>query len=252
MPNRATCRKHFHCSGFTVVELLTVVAMLLVAIAALMPALAKAQRQARTAACLSNLRQIHQGYETYLRQNHDRSFDYDPTYASLWTHALGPYMAEGSEGWLCPEADAPSYGWGSARSAWGPFDSRHSTPTWMAFMGAASSSYGFNSWLYSHPGMRGGRHFRRSDPYHIPVFVDSNWIDGAPECADVAPTDLNAGAGPNEPELGRFCLARHGRSVNIVFVDGHAEQCPLESLWRLRWSSTFMDTSPPANPVPAN
>ena len=33
----------------------------------------------------------------------------------------------------------------------------------------------------------------------------------------------------------RFCMARHKRSVNMVFLDGHAQGVALEDLWKLKW-----------------
>jgi prepilin-type N-terminal cleavage/methylation domain-containing protein/prepilin-type processing-associated H-X9-DG protein len=55
-------------SGFTLVELLVVIAIIALLISILLPALAKAQASARRVACLSNLRQIGQGFCAYAQQ----------------------------------------------------------------------------------------------------------------------------------------------------------------------------------------
>jgi prepilin-type processing-associated H-X9-DG protein len=43
---------------------------------------------------------------------------------------------------------------------------------------------------------------------------------------------------PGESDLGRFYLARHGQAVNVAFLDGHAEQVPLNRIRKFRWSSS--------------
>ncbi|MGB7160316.1 MAG: type II secretion system protein, partial [Tepidisphaeraceae bacterium] len=60
-------RKH----GFTLVELLVVIGIIAILIAMLLPALTKAQEAGRRAACLSNLRQVHQAFAIYALENKD-------------------------------------------------------------------------------------------------------------------------------------------------------------------------------------
>ena len=51
--------------GFTLIELVVVAAIVLVAIAMLLPSMGRAREAARRAACASNLRQVHVGFAEY-------------------------------------------------------------------------------------------------------------------------------------------------------------------------------------------
>lgn len=57
--------------AFTIVELLVVIAIIAVLMSVLVPTLSKAREAARAAQCMSNLRQLGQGFHLYADANHD-------------------------------------------------------------------------------------------------------------------------------------------------------------------------------------
>jgi prepilin-type N-terminal cleavage/methylation domain-containing protein/prepilin-type processing-associated H-X9-DG protein len=65
-----------HRRGFTLIELLVVIAIIAILAAILFPVFAQAREKARQTSCLSNLKQIGQGYLMYL-QDYDEQFPLD-------------------------------------------------------------------------------------------------------------------------------------------------------------------------------
>ena len=108
-------------TGFTLIELLVVIAVIAVLMAILLPALQRAREQARTAACLSNLKQIGLAMHMYAEDN-DRKVmraeireNLEPDQMPMfWSTAYMKYIGDsGTEGltnyWQVKVYDCPSY-----------------------------------------------------------------------------------------------------------------------------------------------
>jgi len=76
----------------------------------------------------------------------------------------------------------------------------------------------------------------------VPVFVDCKWVDYFARDTDVCPAgfDLETGTGTG---IRRFLMDRHRGTINVGFIDGHADSVKLEKLWSLKWSKSFQTRS---------
>lgn len=235
--------------GFTLIELLVVVAIIALLIAILLPSLGKAREKANTSRCLANVRGIGQSLTMYM-SDWQRGMPYYGIGGSFWSNTLISYGA-GQKIRACPNADEPSAGGnpgkGSATSQWHGFAN---PPTDVG-------AYGLNGWIYSSGGPSNpaggamwGFPFARENSV-IPVVGDASWPDGWPMPGDAPPTlaMLDDGAGSTHSDMmRRWAINRHGKkTINVAFIDNHAENVPLKQLWALKWHASWI--TPPQLPI---
>jgi prepilin-type processing-associated H-X9-DG protein/prepilin-type N-terminal cleavage/methylation domain-containing protein len=194
-----------------------------------------------------------------------------------WTRELFPYLDRGTfkaadqyvsdvpppRVVVCPEARVQSYvtgnrynGPGTAFSNWGNDGSYQSsygingdtfkprsrvvgqnwlTPDHMGW-GTIPSSY-INLFHVS---------YRSKQSASIPLFFDAT--SGHVFCDpgnQPSPFAYGTGSWTDEPMgVSRVARVRHGKSVNVVFLDGHAERVELVKLWTLKWHRTWQTPNP--------
>ena len=110
--------------GFTLVELLVVIAVIALLMAILMPTLQRVKRQAKAVICRSNLRQWGLWFPMYTADNDDRFFGnyYDAAGTDTrWIKVMQPYYKDCNDLLLCPMAakhNPEEHSRGSTFTAW--------------------------------------------------------------------------------------------------------------------------------------
>jgi prepilin-type processing-associated H-X9-DG protein len=238
------------------VELLVVIGIIAVLIGILLPALNKARATARTAQCLSNIRQMGIGFLSYCQfECKGKSFrdqDNDPQ-ETHWMWRISGYVQNLELVSICPETTGlgklipgtPGWYTGTVNTSWQ--------------LEGRQASYVLNCWLLrvtdpSDPIIRDLKAGVPEDYYKlpyvkdsslIPIFADGGWCGAWPSDTDdpknfIPPNDLTGrDGGIYSPNMHRVYMKRHGKAVNVVFLDNHAETVPLSGLWQLKWSMKF-------------
>ena len=139
------CRR----KGFSLVELLTVISIISLLMAILLPVLHRARRNARAGVCQSNLRQWGIVFKMY-------TDEYDGLLVRTksepaWYYPVREYYSNIADLLVCPSATKPSNPGGSADPpyggtflAWGNFFTPAARPAW-----DTHGSYGLNHWAYT-------------------------------------------------------------------------------------------------------
>jgi len=260
--------------GFTVVELLVVMSIIVLLVAILLPSMRQAKVTTRRAVCLSQTHQLYLSWSGYLQDNFNVFFDYTlqqpGATRKIWTGTLEPYITQSGAGILiCPETDNPpgldgtgnigisGVRMGNAKLAW-----VERRPAYHAVEPFDRASYTYN--VNMCPRCRYGEAEDRNIALHnldqpdlTPVLGDGIWRESHPgEPGDIKmhPFDLS------DPKVGstgswdlvwRYATNRHGIMTNLLFADGHSDSLYIPELWKQKWHKHY-DINAPLNNLPSH
>jgi prepilin-type N-terminal cleavage/methylation domain-containing protein/prepilin-type processing-associated H-X9-DG protein len=213
-------RKRLH--GFTLVELLVVVSLIVLLIAMLLPAVGRARDAARTAACAANMRQVYMGLSMYAADNRGlvppASFqELNPPYTwRTWVNPLLTYLPSTMtrsivampKVFICPSETVEPAG----RSSYGinPHlgdDLGNSIPA----IKPDKSKDGSNGWYRLPSTVR---------PVELYLFADAG--------VNSAGGQLYYMTNPALDDVQFFNVLRHPgpRGLNVTYADGHVDNVP--------------------------
>ncbi len=218
--------------GFTLIELLVVIAILGLLAALLLPAISKSKRKAQQIQCVTNLRQLGVGLQTFLADNRSYPLFFENTNGDNWISQLEheglgvkqPATNFYQKGvWLCPSAK-----WHS--------------PLPQNLSAGDVTSYAYNAYGVSAVGGRtnalglAGHHSSRSD-MGVPI-AESEVVNPSDMMAigdSFAGLAFTRVQGLFRLEYLGFASSRHQSKANVLFCDGHVESLTFKFL--------FQDTS---------
>ncbi len=214
--------------GFTLVEMLVVVAIIGILIGVLLPALTGAMARAKDLHCINNVGQHAKALSQYAGANRNQTIRPDTT--GHWMAALDRFMGLGlrAEARLCPNAVRANSAKGSLDRAW----------TFNGWVG----SIAINSHLVVlATSTTNDFHLMSQPDSSTPAFMDGCWYETGPVLTVTWPANL-AGAS-------NWILDRHRKAIAMSHCDGHAERVDLSMIWDKKWNRSFVPKGKQTNPT---
>jgi prepilin-type N-terminal cleavage/methylation domain-containing protein len=218
-------------------------------------------------------------YSGYLVPDIEQDIAYDTANTGSWIINLINFYGKATNLFICPVTTQPAVATGGNTIAgdvvtpWISVLPRNGTKAYLGSYGY--NGWGFSDGLGDGKGMTlpdgtGGPtgYFVKDTgvkrPSQTPIFYDQTWTDAWPIETSPADANLHGNVGPTLPSGGansmkRITKSRHGSgggakaptsatglpvsqlpgSIEMGFMDGHAENMPLRGLWSLYWHAKW-------------
>lgn len=251
--------------GFTLVELLVVIGIIAVLVGILLPVLTKARESAKRTQCLSNLRELANGFRIYAATFKDacpigyladlKQFSYilndnNGTNFRVCT-ALGCLPNSGimkdGKVWYCPSENDPSFMYNTSLNVW-CFDQPKGSNGWNHLNGFPGADPGYtNAHTRAGYNARPCQNFRSSGPapYLIPeIDYDPDYRSSSPSGSTAVYGFVRLAQLKNKAILSDMVnfgpssvRVRHVKGVNVLYANGSAKWVALDQFINLKDNS---------------
>jgi prepilin-type processing-associated H-X9-DG protein/prepilin-type N-terminal cleavage/methylation domain-containing protein len=209
-----------HCPGrvtfgFTLVELMVVIAVMAALVAMLLPSLQQARAQTRTAVCASNLRQQGVALVNYCVNERDMAYPYTTRWYATWMVQLAPYMGYSLGGLTNTRGSAGSHAADRRVTGFRCPQSAMYDAVGEPVESYYNGHYGINFFLTSSTSMHSRRmyHKFRGDMSKIYLVSDHRVYTAYEPWSSLDSSVALTGVAPRG----------HAGRANILFADGHVD-----------------------------
>jgi general secretion pathway protein G len=190
-------------SGFTLIEMLVVIAIIALLVSILVPTIGSTLRSAKTKACASNLRQIGTGFLLYANENEGKLPYQQKNSGTTWHIEIAPFLEDYSNGDYYNLSQQNSEPPGVYNC---PLTDNKIRP-------GNYADYGMNYLINDH-GTNGNQTVPQRSVFSVPTPTQTMLLADSVNCGRrLSPYSANGSMDPRHP----------GDSMNILFIDGHVD-----------------------------